>query len=113
MDGLKSLEGRIILPRVDPRAKASPFGFPITIADGSERRHIINALESANIETRLLFGGNILRQPAFTKIDHRVHGTLDQSDRVMHDTFWIGVGPRITDAMIDYMLEQLYRAFDR
>jgi CDP-4-dehydro-6-deoxyglucose reductase, E1 len=113
MDGLKLLEGRVILPRIDSRAKASPFGFPITIADGSERKRIINALESANIETRLLFCGNILRQPGFTKIDHRVHGTLDQSDRVMNDTFWIGVGPRITDAMIDYMLEQLYRAFDR
>jgi len=113
MDGVKSLEGRVILPRIDSRAKASPFGFPITIADGSERKRIINALESANIETRLLFGGNILRQPAFTNIDHRVHGTLDQSDRVMHDTFWIGVGPRITDAMIDYMLEQLHRAFGR
>ena len=113
MDGMKSLEGRIILPRIDSRAKASPFGFPITIADGSERKRIINALESANIETRLLFGGNILRQPAFINIDHRVHGTLDQSDRVMRDTFWIGVGPRITDAMIDYMLDQLYRAFGR
>jgi CDP-6-deoxy-D-xylo-4-hexulose-3-dehydrase len=112
MDGLKSLEDRVILPRIDSRAKASPFGFPITIADGSERKRIINALESANIETRLLFGGNILRQPAFTNIDHRVHGTLGQSDRVMQ-SFWIGVGPRITDAMIDYMLEQLYRAFDR
>lgn len=113
MDGMKSLEGRVILPRIDARANASPFGFPITIADGSERKRIINALEGANIETRLLFGGNILRQPAFTNIEHRVHGTLDQSDRVMHDTFWIGVGPRITDAMIDYMLEQLYRAFGR
>jgi CDP-6-deoxy-D-xylo-4-hexulose-3-dehydrase len=113
MDGLKSLEGRLILPRVDSRAKASPFGFPITIADGSERTRVISALEGANIETRLLFGGNILRQPAFTRIEHRVHGSLDQSDRVMRDTFWIGVGPRITDAMIDYMLEQLYRIFDR
>lgn len=115
MDGLRDLEarGRVLLPRIDPRAKASPFGFTITIADGSERPRIIGALEGANIETRLLFGGNILRQPAFTRIEHRVHGSLEQSDRVMRDTFWIGVGPRITDAMIDYMIDQLYRAFDR
>ena len=113
MDDLKVLEqkNRVVLPRIDPRAKASPFGFPITIADGSARREIITALEDANIETRLVFGGNILHQPAFMNIERRVHGSLAQSDRVMNDTFWIGVGPRITDPMIDYMVERLYRAF--
>lgn len=111
LEGMKSLEDRIVLPKIDPRAKASPFGFPITIMDGKKRAEVINALEAANIETRLLFGGNILRQPAFLNIEHRIHGTLEHSDKVMNDTFWIGVGPRITDPMIDFMLTVLYRCF--
>ena len=106
-EGLKPLEEYFILPRIDPRANPSPFGFPITVREGLDRTGITRHLEAANIETRLVFGGNILRQPAFLDIERRVHGDLKNSDIVMNRTFFIGVYPGLSDEMIDYMIEQL------
>ena len=94
-------------PRLDARANPSPFGFPITVREGVDRRAVVNHLEAAKIETRLVFGGNILRQPGFTNIEHRVSGTLEQSDVIMRDTFFVGVYPGLTDEMIDYMIETM------
>ena len=110
-DGLKPLEDYIILPHVDPRANPSPFGFPITVRSGIHRRNVIRQLEDANIETRLVFGGNILRQPGFMNIEHRVHGTLEQSDTIMRDTFFVGVYPGLTDEMLDYVIETMTGIF--
>ena len=72
-------------------------------------------LESRKIGTRLLFGGNLLRQPAYRDVRHRVVGSLANTDLVMANTFWIGVYPGITDAMVDYVLDELraYVATDR
>ncbi len=109
-DGLKSLEEFYILPKIDPRANPSPFGFPITVREGLDRTVVTRQLEAANIETRLVFGGNILRQPGFLHIDRRVHGTLEESDVIMNRTFFIGVYPGLTDEMIDYVIEQLAKA---
>ena len=109
-EGLKSLQDYFILPRIDPRANPSPFGFPITVQEDIERNSITRQLEAANIETRLVFGGNILRQPGFLDIDRRVHGDLEQSDIIMNRTFFIGVYPGLTDEMIDYVIEQLAKA---
>ncbi len=109
-EGLKPLEEYFILPRIDPRANPSPFGFPITVQEGLDRTAITRQLEAANIETRLVFGGNILRQPGFMDIERRVHGDLDQSDIIMNRTFFIGVYPGLSDEMIDYVLEQLAKA---
>jgi CDP-6-deoxy-D-xylo-4-hexulose-3-dehydrase len=105
--GLKQWEDKIILPKFDPRANPSPFGFPITVREGIERRKLVRYLEDAHIETRLVFGGNVTRQPGFLNIEKRVHGDLSQSDIVMRDTFFIGVYPGLTQPMIDYMLETL------
>ena len=111
--GLKPLEDRLVLPRIDPRAHPSPFGFPITVREGVDRRALVNHLEAAKIETRLVFGGNILRQPGFLDIEKRVHGSLADSDRIMRDTFFIGVYPGLGAAQMDYMLEQLHGFFGR
>jgi CDP-6-deoxy-D-xylo-4-hexulose-3-dehydrase len=104
-EGLRPLEEYLILPRVNPRANPSPFGFPITLREGIDRNRVIRRLEDANIETRLVFGGNILRQPGFLNIERRVHGSLEQSDVIMRSTFFVGVYPGITEEMVAYMLD--------
>jgi CDP-6-deoxy-D-xylo-4-hexulose-3-dehydrase len=111
-DGLKEFEDFLILPKIDPRANPSPFGFPITVREGVERHRLVQHLEGAQIETRLVFGGNIIRQPGFLHIEKRIHGDLAQSDRIMRDTLFIGVYPGLTPGMIDYVLEQ-FTAFFR
>jgi CDP-4-dehydro-6-deoxyglucose reductase, E1 len=103
--GLRPFEEYLILPKTDPRANPSPFAFPITVRPGIERTRLVRHLEDALIETRLVFGGNIVRQPGFLNIEKRVHGSLEASDTVMRDTFFIGVYPGLTNEMIDYVLE--------
>ena len=102
--GLASFQERLILPRLDTRANPSPFGFPITVQNGISRSELVQWLENANIETREVFGGNILRQPGYKDIRARVYGTLEETDRIMRDTFFIGVYPGLTDEMIDFVL---------
>jgi CDP-6-deoxy-D-xylo-4-hexulose-3-dehydrase len=103
--GLLAYEDHLILPKIDPRANPSPFAFPITVRPGVERNRLVRHLEDAQIETRLVFGGNIVRQPGFLNIEKRVHGDLAASDTIMRDTFFIGVYPGLTSEMIDYVLE--------
>jgi CDP-6-deoxy-D-xylo-4-hexulose-3-dehydrase len=110
-EGLKPLVDRLILPLIDPRANPSPFGFPVTLRDGIERNELISHLEAANIETRLLFGGNILSQPGFINIEWRKHGSLEKSDVIMRRTLFVGVYPRMTQEMTDYVIEQFYSFF--
>lgn len=64
------------------------------------------------IETREVFGGNILRQPAYANIRHRVHGTLEESDRIMRDTFFVGVYPGLTEEMVEFILDRFNAFFD-
>ena len=109
-EGLKPLEDYLILPRIDPRTTLSPFGFPITVRDGVDRNRLIQHLEAANIETRLVFGGDILRQPGFMHIERRVHGTLEQSDTIMRNTLFVGVYPGLTEEIIDYVVE-MFKGF--
>jgi CDP-6-deoxy-D-xylo-4-hexulose-3-dehydrase len=71
----------------------------------------VQHLETAKIETRQLFGGNILRQPAFMNIEHRVHGTLKNSDTIMQNTIFVGVYPRLSEPMIDYMIKTFKEFF--
>jgi len=104
-EGLEEWEQYLILPKIDPRANPSPFGFPITVRPGVDRARLVQWLEDAKIETRLVFGGNIIRQPGFLNIEKRVHGELTDSDVIMRDTFFIGVYPGLTAEMIAYVLE--------
>ncbi len=113
MEGLKALEEHLVLPESEPLAAPSPFGFPLTVRGSVSRRDLVQYLEESKIETRQLFGGNILRQPGFNNIRHRVHGELTNSDRVMTDTFFVGVYPRLNDDMIAYMIETFHKFFAR
>src|SRR5262249_4043654 len=102
--GLQRYADRLILPRLDPRADPAWFALPITVRDGS-RRELVHWLEHANIETREVFGGNILKQPGYIGIPMRQAGSLERTDRIMRDTFFIGVYPGLTGEMIAYVLE--------
>ncbi len=106
-DGLKPFEEFLILPQPTPSSDPSWFGFLLTVRPGApfSRNQIVGYLEERKIATRLLFGGNLIRQPAYQNIPHRVVGPLTNTDIVMNLTFWIGVFPGLTPAMIDYILE--------
>ncbi len=108
---LKELEDLLILPSATANSKPSWFGYALTIKDECKisRDSIVKELNKAGIGTRLLFGGNLLRQPAFEGSPQRVVGDLVNTDRVMKDTFWIGVWPGITEEMVDYMSKSLKR----
>lgn len=110
-DGLQAYADRLILPRQDPRAEPSWFALPITVQHGVSRRELVHWLEHANIETREVFGGNILKQPGYQGIAMRQVGALEQTDRIMRDTFFIGVYPGLTDEMIAYVLDTFSRFF--
>jgi CDP-6-deoxy-D-xylo-4-hexulose-3-dehydrase len=105
--GLKPYEEFVILPRWGERADPSWFAFPISVRAGAPftRRDLVTFLEERNIETRLLFAGNILRQPGYRNIPHRSVGNLPNSDRVLRSTFFVGVYPGLEDARIAYLLE--------
>ncbi|MFA6489915.1 MAG: lipopolysaccharide biosynthesis protein RfbH [Candidatus Micrarchaeia archaeon] len=94
-----------ILPKVLAGAKASPFGYLVNIREDApfKRAEMVAHLESRGIATRMLFGGNIVHQPAYQGESFRVAGTLANSDRVMNNAFWIGVYPGITKEMRDYV----------
>jgi CDP-6-deoxy-D-xylo-4-hexulose-3-dehydrase len=111
-DGLKDLEEFLMLPRATEHSDPSWFGFALTVRQGAPktRNEIVQELNEKKIGTRLLFGGNLLRQPAFAGTPRRVHGELTNTDIVMNDTFWIGVWPGLTLPMLDYMIESLHLA---
>ncbi|MEE8425439.1 MAG: lipopolysaccharide biosynthesis protein RfbH, partial [Elusimicrobiota bacterium] len=112
-EGLAGYADRLILPKCDERADPAWFALPLTVQGGVERSALVRHLESANIETREIFGGNILQQPGYQDIPHRVHGNLKNSDRVMRDSFFIGVYPGLTEEMIHYVLKTFKAFFAR
>lgn len=105
--GLAVAEEFLILPEATPGTTPSWFGFPLSVRAGAPfgRNDLVRRLEERRIATRLLFGGNLLRQPAYRDVAHRVSGELRNSDFVMASTFWLGVYPGLSAAMIDYMAE--------
>jgi len=106
-EGLKPYEEFLVLPAWSKRADPSWFAFPITVRPGApfSRRDLVAFLEEQNIETRLLFAGNIVRQPGYRHIEHRTVGDLSNSDLVLRSTFFVGVYPGLDDARIAYMLD--------
>jgi CDP-6-deoxy-D-xylo-4-hexulose-3-dehydrase len=110
-NALKGLEEFLILPKATDHSKPSWFGFALTVKSGSPktRNQIVQDLNERKIGTRLLFGGNLLRQPAFIETPRRVIGDLVNTDRIMKDTFWIGVWPGLTLEMLDYMIDQIHQ----
>ena len=114
MNGLKSLNEFLMLPKATEQSNPSWFGFAITVREGGprSRNEIVMALNEKKISTRLLFGGNLLRQPAFIGTPRRVHAELTKTDIVMNDTFWIGVWPGLTIPMLDYVIETIHKIID-
>ncbi len=102
---LEAYQDRLILPQATPHSDPSWFGFVITVREGAgfARNDLTRFLEARRIETRPLFSGNLLRQPAFIDIPHRVVGGLDNTDAITERTFFIGVYPGIDDAQLDYI----------
>ena len=107
--GLKDLQEFLILPEATKNSEPSWFGFPITVRKDAPftRFELVQHIESRRIGTRQLFGGNLLRQPAYLKSPMRVVGDLTNADFITENTFWIGVYPGLTDEMINYMIETI------
>lgn len=110
---LNSLEEFIILPNATENSDPSWFGFAITVKEKSPicRNDLVRFLNEKKIGTRLLFGGNLLRQPAFIGTPRRVVSELTNSDIVMNNTFWIGVWPGLTEDMLNYVIETIHFVF--
>lgn len=110
--GLQGLDDKIILPEPAPNSKPSWFGFLITCKEGIDRNRVVQAIEDQGIQTRMLFAGNLIKHPCFDEMrrmgeGYRVVGELTNTDRIMKDTFWVGVYPGMNDAMIDRMAETI------
>jgi CDP-6-deoxy-D-xylo-4-hexulose-3-dehydrase len=99
-----------VMPEATPNSDPSWFGFPITIRpdSGIDRTSLLRHLDEKKIGTRLLFAGNLLKQPAYRNIEHRVIGDLKNSDLVMTNTFWLGVYPGLTEEMLNYVSEVVH-----
>jgi CDP-4-dehydro-6-deoxyglucose reductase, E1 len=112
-EGLKPYEEFILLPQPTPGSDPSWFGFALTVRSEAPftRHELVRYLENCKIATRLLFGGNLTRQPAYQGTAYRVVGDLTITDIVMHQTFWIGVYPGLTEEMIAYVLKTFARFF--
>ena len=105
---LAETEDRLILPVPAENSRPSWFGFLITCKKGTDRNKLVQYIESKGIQTRMLFAGNLIKHPCFDEMraekkGYRVVGTLENTDRIMSDTFWVGVYPGMTDEKIDYM----------
>ena len=113
-EGLRDLEEVFILPEATPESDPSWFGFPLAVRPGARvgRDAVVRFLESRRIGTRLMFAGNLLRQPAYAGIKHRAVGDLPNSDFVMNQVFWVGVYPGLSGAMLEYMIEVLHKAVE-
>lgn len=106
-DGLRDLEEFFVLPEATPGSDPSWFGFPVAVRPGApfSRNDATSYLESRKVATRLLFGGNLVRQPAYKDVPKRVVGDLRNTDLVMNDVFWVGVYPGLDAARLDYMID--------
>jgi CDP-6-deoxy-D-xylo-4-hexulose-3-dehydrase len=107
--GLSDLQEHLILPEATPFSEPSWFGFPITVAEGAPftRNELVRFLEQRKIATRLLFGGNLVRQPAYRNQPYRIVGALTNTDRIMNNTFWVGVYPGLNETMLSFIVDSI------
>ena len=113
--GLKDAEDKLILPVPCENSRPSWFGFLLTCRDGINREMAVRYIEDHGIQTRMLFAGNLTKHPCFDEMREsgkgfRIVGGLQNTDRIMNDTFWVGVYPGMTDEKIDYMVKIIKEA---
>lgn len=111
-ESLKGLEEFLILPEATPGSDPSWFGFPIGVRDRApfSRNELVSYLNGNRIGTRLLFGGNLARQPAYIGKNHRIHGDLENTDFVMNNVFWVGIYPGLGDESLRFVADSLTKA---
>ena len=114
---LEPAADRLVLPEPAPNSDPSWFGFIVTVAEGIDREKVVRYIEGHGVQTRLLFSGNIIKHPCFDEMrasgeGFRVAGSLEVTDRIMRDSFWVGVYPGMTDEKIDYMAKVIIEALE-
>ena len=112
---LAEVSDKLILPEARENSNPSWFGFLITCKEGVDRNKVVQHVEKSGVQTRMLFAGNLTKHPCFDEMrstgeGYRIVGTLENTDRIMNDTFWVGVYPGMTDEMIDYMAKVIIEA---
>ncbi len=112
---LTDVQDRIILPEAAPNSEPSWFGFMMTVREDVDREALVRKIEGQGVQTRMLFSGNLTKHPCFDQMREtgkgfRIVGDLENTDRIMRDTFWIGVYPGMTDEMIEYMAKMICEA---
>ncbi len=117
MEKLQAVSDKLILPEAAKNARPSWFGFLITCREGVDRNKVVQFIEAKGVQTRMLFAGNLTKHPCFDSMrksgeGYRIAGGLENTDRIMKDTFWVGVYPGMTDEMIDYMAKSICEALE-
>lgn len=117
-ENLSGITDKLILPEPAPNSAPSWFGFMMTVREGISREKIVRFIEDRGIQTRMLFSGNLIKHPCFDQMrksgkGYRVVGSLENTDRIMRDSFWVGVYPGMTDAMIDYITQTIREAVEK
>ena len=118
LSGLQGLKDKLILPEACEDSRPSWFGFLITCKEGVDRTKVVRYIEDHGVQTRMLFAGNLTKHPCFDEMrktgeGYRVVGELKNTDRIMQDTFWVGVYPGMTDEKIDYMAQIIKEAVNQ
>ncbi len=116
--GLQDVQDKLILPVAQSDSNPSWFGFMMTCKEGTEREKVVPYIEKHGVQTRMLFAGNLIKHPCFDELrnrkeGYRIVGTLENTDRIMKDTFWVGVYPGMTEEMIDYMIKVIKESLEQ
>ena len=114
---LTPISDKVILPEALPGSEPSWFGFMITLKEGMDRKKVVPYIESKGIQTRMLFAGNLTKHPCFDQMraegdKYRIVGDLKNTDRIMNDTFWVGVYPGMNDKKLEYMAKIIIEAIN-
>ena len=117
LSGLKATEDKLILPAPCENSRPSWFGFLLTCKEGVNRTKVVKYIEGHGIQTRMLFAGNLTKHPCFDEMREsgegfRIVGGLQNTDRIMNDTFWVGLYPGMTDEKIAYMVKIIKEALE-